>query len=408
MPNSLHKEYSLTILAYTAFILLLTGFLLNRVINNIGLLLAGFHAVLFVRQAWKETKGSVLYALLGVILFPTIHDLIFHGMDFLHPQNTMKWSLIVYPLFFASCTRYTHFLKRASILFIICLLFASAYSMTEYLMHFKAINEDYGKAKVMKVLAYSDHIRLSWATVISIVLAFYWLVKENNTFFRNLLGLYILFQFTYLHILGAKTGLLTLYLTTFILVVGYIFQKNRIAALGILVFLMLSPFLAYKFIPSFQNRVKYMEYEMTLFSRNEYQPGLSDALRIYSLKAGLEVVKQHLIFGVGYAKIQKEIDEWYRQNTPFLSKDDYFLPISQFLLYWAAGGILGLLLLLYFVGITMYQFRKQAIFLAFFIPVSLSFVYENHLETQTGVFVFGCTFGLFFVQAWQEKKKELN
>jgi hypothetical protein len=98
------------------------------------------------------------------------------------------------------------------------------------------------------------------------------------------------------------------------------------------------------------------------------------------------------------------MNEWYRINKPFLKESDYFLPISEVVLYWAGCGIFGIIVFSSFIFLPMWEFRKNVFFLSYFVPVVFSFLYENHLETQNGIFVFGFTFGLFFTIAWAQKK----
>lgn len=400
------EKYTLY-LAYTAVILLLTGFLFNRVVNNVGLLLAGVHAVIYLKDSWKMIKGWPVYILLGVILFPTIHDLIFEGAGFLRAQNTLKWSLIVYPIFFVGTLRYPYFLKNISYLSIIYLCFASLYSLVGYFQNFTAVTEAYGMAKVMKVLSYSDHIRMSWSTVIIIVLALIFVFTEKNKWIKTALWLVIIFQFVYIHILSAKTGLVTLYATLLVLLLGIIFQRGRKWALIIIPSILLFPVLAYHFIPSFYNRVEYTKYDFNQYRKNNFQFGLSDAVRFYSLEGGFQMVKESPVTGVGFARLQQKMNDWYKTDKPFMTSDNYFLPSSQWLIYCAAGGITGGLIIFTFFIIFLYHYRKDLMFLAFFLPVVLSFCYETHLETQTGIFVFGFFLGMFMA-LHVEKTKSLS
>ncbi|MBK8621462.1 MAG: O-antigen ligase family protein [Saprospiraceae bacterium] len=394
-------------LAYTAVILLLTGFLFNRVINNVGLLLAGVHAVIYLKDSWKMIKSWPLYILLGVILFPTIHDLIFEGAGFLRAQNTLKWSLIVYPIFFAGTLRYEGFLKNISFLSIGFLSFASTYSLVGYFQNFTAVTDAYGMAKVMKVLSYSDHIRISWATVVTIILALVFVFTEKNKWIKTALWLAIIFQFVYIHILSAKTGLVSLYSTLLVLLLGVIIQKGRKWALIILPAILLFPVLAYHFIPSFYNRVEYTKHDYYHYKRNNFQFGLSDALRLYSLEGGIEMVKEAPVTGVGFARLQQKMNDWYKIHKPVITPNNYFLPSSQWLIYQAAGGITGGILILMFCLIFLVYYRKNLMFLAFYLPVVLSLCYETHLETQTGIFVFGFFLGLFMA-LYKEKTKSLS
>lgn len=403
MPKK-STENILKILAYVSVLMLLIGFLYNRPVNNIGLTLAGFHALIYVRESWNTLKGTVLYALLALILLPTIHDLVFNGMSFFHVQNTLKWSLFVYPMFFVSCMRYNDFFKHTVYIFTGFIFFGSVWSMAEYVNNYDTINQEYGMAKVMKVPAFSDHIRYSWAIVVSMILALYGYVNFASGKFRFLWLFYILFQFVFLFVLSSKTGLITLYTSVLILTSGFIYKMEKFKAILISVTIIIIPVIAYFFLPSFQNRIEYIKYDYYHFVRKEYKEGQSDALRMYSLEGGLNLIRQRPVTGFGFSELQHKMNEWYRINKPFLKETDYFLPISEVVLYWAGCGIFGIIVFLSYIFLPIWEFRKNVFFLSYFIPVVFSFLYENHLETQNGIFVFGFTFGLFFTIAWAQKK----
>ncbi|MBK9042374.1 MAG: O-antigen ligase family protein [Saprospiraceae bacterium] len=402
MPNNFINS-SLKFLAYLSILMLFAGFLFNKPVNNIGLTLAGFHALIYVKESWAKLKGPVLYVLLALILLPTVHDIIFNGLSFFHVQNTLKWSLIVYPLFFVSCMRYPDFFKHTIVIFSLFIFFGSVISLVEYFNNYEDINQEYGMAKVMKVPAFSDHIRYSWAIVVSMIFALYAYMNFNIGKFRFLWIIYIIFNFLFLFVLSSKTGLITLYLTTLVLIGGYIFTMDRHKAFLITGSIIMIPVIAYFVFPSFQNRIEFIKYDYYHFVRKEYKQGQSDALRMYSLEGGVELIGRHPVKGFGFSEIQKEMNQWYSINKPFLKKSDYFLPSSEIVLYWASCGIFGLIVILSFVFVPLWEYRKNVFFLAYFIPVVFSFLYETHLETQTGIFVFGFTFGLVFTLAWAEK-----
>lgn len=359
--------------------------------------MAGMHVLPFIRYSFDKIKGPFFYSLIILAVFPMVWDLVFYNPDILQSGQTIKWSIIVYPFFFASCLRYKDFLKNSIFLFILVLFTASLYSLWNYMADFETINENYGRAKVMQVLAYSDHIRMSWATCISVIFALMLMVKEKNKLIRGVLVFYIFFQFVYLHILGAKTGLLSMYISIFILILGYGLKRNLKMSLLVLTGLLLSPVAAYKWIPSFYNRVQFFKYDYSHYMKGDFKQGLSDAIRVYSIQGGLNLVQEHPWNGVGFYRISDKMSVWYDEHTPWLQKDQYFVPISEGLIYGAGGGILGLMVISIFCVLGFRQFKSDVFGLSFFIPLVVSLLYENHLETQTGAFVFGFSLGIFMV-----------
>lgn len=399
-------ESALYIWALLTVLVLLTGFLTNRVVNNSGLLMASLHVLPFLKDVWKKVHSGFFISILVLVIFPSVWDILFENGHFLYARNTVKWSLVVYPMFFLSCMKYPRFLERTVWIFMGFMAFSSTYSLVEYFTSFEEVNAAYGKAKVMKVLAYSDHIRLSWATGISMILAFWLLLKEKSKQLKWVLILFICFQFVYLHVLGSKTGLISIYLSAIILLIGLFKNMSRIKAGLLGLVLILSPVAAYKWVPSFYKRVSFILYDYSHYVQGDYKAGLSDAIRISSIRGGFDLWGEKLWFGHGFNQLHIKMKEWYLVNAPEIDAMYHFVPISELLIYGASGGILGTVVLLIFAGFGMYYFRRNIFGLAFFIPLLFSLLYENHLETQLGVFVFGFSLGIFYTMEWQRKNKK--
>ena len=248
----------------------------------------------------------------------------------------------------------------------------------------------------MPVLSYGDHIRISWVVVISMVMALYEWQHSKRVWYKLFLILYIIGQYIFLHFLGAKTGLITLYLTTVLLSI-YLIPKSKKWWLIIIYSLVgLAGYFAVNTIPSLKERVNFVRYDFSHYSKGEYREGLSDAVRFYSLKAGKDIISNHPIMGVGFSKLQDETSHWYDLNMPQLPQKDRFLPSSQLVIYWASGGILGLLIFLSHLLIPLFTkyLRNNVWFLAFFVPGIFSFSYETHLEGQLPLFIYA------FFTAW--------
>jgi len=395
-------------LAYIALVLLLYGFLFNRVVNNVGLLFAGIHALIYLKESYRVLWKPWFWSIILVIVFPTLYDLFAHGQDFNDSKNLMKLGLIVYPLFFTSCLRYKNFLIHASILFLISMLYSSLYSLIEYLNAFDYYNKIYGTAKVLKVLGFSDHIRISWATSISIIVAaFLYKENKNSSLSLFLLG-YIIFQIIFIHILGAKTGLVVLYLSGFIWVIYFARYFSKKYALAIMIFLFSLPVIFYLLVPSFQKRIEFIKHDYYYYSKGEYQEGLSDALRVYSIKGGVDIIQSDGTLGVGFKNLKPVMNEWYETNTPFIKIEDRYPPSSEFLVYWASGGILGLSIFSAFILLPLLSpiLRSNIFFLLFYLPSSVSFLFETHLDGQLPLFLFGFCMALFWSIAYKETSKE--
>ena len=118
----------------------------------------------------------------------------------------------------------------------------------------------------------------------------------------------------------------------------------------------------------------------------------SDAGRWISLKAGMQVLAQEPMFGVGAGDVYSEIGNVYAsQYSSWLPK----LPHNQLLIIADGTGIVGLFIFLTAFFLPLYRstnFRKQTLVLFFYLNVFLSFWMDMPFEAA-----FGVAFYVFYV-----------
>lgn len=387
-------------------LLLFVGFLFSRVVSNIGFLFIGIYVILHIRKIGWLFKNRWTYTFLGLALIPLISDIIYEGTGFLQHHGVMKCLLILFPAFVFVFNPKENVLSFIHYFIIGVMAISTIYSLQNYFIDYENITSQYNVSKVMPVLSFGDHIRVSWVVVISCLLALYQYKSTTSKYIKLLLLGYLIIQIAFLHVLGSKTGLIALYLSAIILLA---FEFSRLkkwlfVLFAVLIFLL--PVIAYQTIPTFAQRVNYIKYDFDHYSKGEFKDGLSDAIRFNSLKAGKDIIISNPIIGVGFSNLQEETESWYKQNLPELSPKSYFLPSSEIVIYWASGGIVALLLFLshMFVPFTIPFLRKNIWFMAFFIPAIFSFTFETHLEGQLPIFVYGFFVAWFWWLAWRENQ----
>lgn len=390
------RKSIIELIPLAAILCLVIGFLFNRVTSNLGFGLAGLYTLIKIKEVSYLFSNRWMWTFMAMALLPLISDILTTGIYFFSERGIMKCVLILFPAFVFAASPNEKKIKILHAIVIIAMLISTIYSMTIFFADQSDVLASYKVSKVMKVLSYGDHIRISWMVVISILMAIYELVKKPKKFLTTLLVLYVIFQTVFLHFLGSKTGLLSLYLMYMILT--YFFLPQGKKWVFIIVFALLAgiAFISIRYIPSLKERVNFIRYDFEHYSKGEYRDGLSDAVRYYSLMAGKDIITNHPILGVGFSRLQEKTNEWYEQNRPEIKNESRFLPSSQFVIYWASGGILAFMVIL---AHTLMPFfirclRSDIWFMAFFIPAIGSFTYETHLEGQLPLFVYG-----FFV-AW--------
>lgn len=403
-----NSERYFEIVAYIGIVLLFTGFLFNRVVSNVGFVIIGIYTLSKFNEVKWLFKDKWLLTFLSLALLPLLSDILLEGLDFYRFRGIMKFLLVLFPFFIFALKPQENLTRNFIYFFILLMLISSFYSLFHYFSDINNMTSVYKVSKVMPVLSFGDHIRISWATVISCLLALYLMAETNSMFSKVSLGLYIIFQIIFLHLLGSKTGLISLYLTLMVLTLYTLKGKARWFLLLIFPLILSLPLIAYKTIPSLQQRFNFIKYDYEHYMRGEYKEGLSDAVRFYSLKAGKDIVTSNPMFGTGFSSLQDKTNEWYKNNVPAMPAENYFLPSNQLLIYWASGGILGLIVFLSHIFLPFFTpyLRSNVWFMAFYIPAIFSFMYETHLEGQLPLFVYSLFVSWFWFLAY--KKNTLN
>ncbi|NDB33801.1 MAG: O-antigen ligase domain-containing protein [Flavobacteriia bacterium] len=112
-------------------------------------------------------------------------------------------------------------------------------------------------------------------------------------------------------------------------------------------------------------------------------------------KSSIEIIKQHVLIGVGIGDVESSLKERYK--TTELLPENQKRPHNMFLTTWLICGVFGVLallgLLLYFlvVGIK----KKSGLMVVFAIITFVTMMLEDSLETQAGASFFGLFIGLF-------------
>jgi O-antigen ligase len=160
--------------------------------------------------------------------------------------------------------------------------------------------------------------------------------------------------------------------------------------LSVVLMILAAPFLAYNFVPSFQNRMDYALYDFQSM-QNGKTKNFSDGERIISLQMGIEIGNKNPWFGVGIGDLDNEIRKIYAEKYPeFIVKR----PHNQLLFFYVAIGVIGTIafLILFLLPLLYQKNYKDELLLAFYIIVSLSFMVETTIGSAIGT-----AFYIFFL-----------
>ena len=163
---------------------------------------------------------------------------------------------------------------------------------------------------------------------------------------------------------------------------------------GLIFFLIITPFFAYKKIPVIKVRYDQMRWEIGTFQDGTYTNyeyiHFTSIRRLLSWKNSWSIVQANPILGVGIGDYQAAMEKAY-------AKDALDFPVntqSQFLYYWAAAGLISLLIFLNLLGYTFFVFFRQQnlafklLGCSFIVFYSLLFLFDAPLNFQVGAMTF--------------------
>ena len=212
---------------------------------------------------------------------------------------------------------------------------------------------------------------------------------------RNLILGISIFLFITIHILSVRSGIVALYATLALLGFRYYIVKKKEYLKGIILgaALLIAPVLAYLLLPSLQNKVMYAMYDMEQFRAGKGSD-FSDSERFGSIMVGLDIGNRYPLLGCGYGNLNQEISSTYQRVFP--QDKECKLPHNQFIMTYAAAGIIGVMVLLiaFFYPLFYRKNYRDWYFLALHCIIFCSFLVEATIETQVGTLLYAFFLGL--------------
>lgn len=315
----------------------------------------------------------------------------------------IKLPFLILPFAFLGLPKFTS--EKVNHVLFFLLIFMSLNSIgvgINYLLHFDDIQ--FGLSRGHAMPTPRNHIRYSLLTALSIIGGLHLILHKycytKKAIQYAIIGMTV-FVFIFIHILSVKSGIVCLYFSLGTLLLRYIYTSRKyLLGSGLLLALLLLPVIAYQSIPSLKQKVGYMVYDLLQYQKGE--GGIyADAGRITSLKAGLEMFREHPVFGVGAGNFRREVNELYAEKYP-----DYvqaIMPHNQFLFVLAGTGLFGFgfFLIAFFLPFFHRRAYDHFFFSGFYMLFLMAFILEHTIENAAGV----GTFSFFLVLCLGIRKK---
>jgi O-antigen ligase len=341
---NLEKTYHY-LLATLAFFIPLTVFGANLVIVFICLLWifsGGFKAKFMKIKESKLMIASISFFLIHVVGLIWTEDLSWG----LHITHKMWYFVGLFPILFTIVKREN--LRKYISAFLFAILITEVFS---YLIWFELI-EPFKNASLSNPTPFMSHISYNPILAFAIYLVAHEILfnKKITLIRRNLFIFFIFSMSLNMFITGGRAGQVMFFAVLILLIFQY-FNKNRIRAALVALFMISTIFYsAYQFSEIFNNRVNDAVISIANYETDKHT---SVGLRITFALNSFEVIRNNLFFGVGTGDLPSAYKNINKINTPELPNTSN--PHNMYILVLMQNGMLGLfgLILIFYYQIKL-------------------------------------------------------
>jgi hypothetical protein len=140
-----------------------------------------------------------------------------------------------------------------------------------------------------------------------------------------------------------------------------------------------------------KQRIHKSMFEFETYLKSGYAEGYSMIMRLIYWKTAWHIIQKNWLIGVGTGDVKQSFEKQYDSDESSLSEEYRRRAHNQYLTFWLALGIIGLLYFLFYLFLPLRLYPLHPLYFIFLGMVSISFFTEDTLETQAGA-----TFFAFF------------
>ncbi|XZF14764.1 O-antigen ligase family protein [Chitinophagaceae bacterium MMS25-I14] len=377
---------------------MIASFLFSRSILSISMILFGVNGIRDVHpRLWLKQR----WWLMGLIWIGM------YLISWFWTDNKHEWSVLtqvklpffLLPLAFGFLPAFTQRqLQVFTVSFCAIMMLGALYSASFLLRDAEFYINSYKYAKVLPTPAYNDHICFSAAVVLCMIWCCNFWPRLQGNAAKWFIIISVVLLGIYIHLLAAKTGLVTLYIFLLAYSIFFAVRKHMVLGIALLVLMLAGSMAAYRFIPTFRERVGYIRYSYIQLQEKNYSGDYGDIGRLMSYDISLRLIKEHPLTGVGAGDMLDDMKKGYDKWYPQVADEQRLLPHNQFLIIALGTGLLSLISFIAWLLASFLRVRKNrssAFFIMTWLVLLVPLMVDPTLEIQLGVFVF-----LFFL-LWQ-------
>ncbi|HEX5112088.1 MAG TPA: O-antigen ligase family protein [Saprospiraceae bacterium] len=263
----------------------------------------------------------------------------------------------------------------------------SIWVLLNFYQHHDYYVTEFGKGGVLPTPV--THIRYSMIIASSLILCLFFAIenwKLKYAWERRIYAGLAIYFFIFLHIASVRTGLAVAYAGILILLIFYLKRISASRKIALAAIVIIAPLIAYTALPGFKQKINYTIWDFKQFMKGEGNT-YSDSERWESWKVGMEVGKQHLLFGTGTGHFRSEVKSYYNN---VLQKEKWTRPHNQFINVFVIFGFFGFAVFVFMLiyPMTFKKFWSIALIPTLYLMQILSLMVEHPLDTEIGAGLF--------------------
>ncbi len=314
----------------------------------------------------------------------------------------VKLSLLLFPLFFSTIDFGSFkkgFYSRIRYNFILgCIISALIVLNNAVFQYFTTHDHTVFYYTSLSMWHHPSYLALYFNLGIAFLIT--WLIPnwKKNAQKRFIALVSILFFQVFIALLSSKAGILSLFLTYFLVIVFYLLHDWKRSGLQVILALSLSISFILTLVMFPYSFKRFDAAAKAVTENNEiHSPKIEGSVaRMVVWQCSIDIIKEHPLFGVGTGDVKLELMKKYREKDIERAIQEHLNAHNQFLQTLIALGIVGFIVLAAMLILPfILAFRRKNLLYSIFIAVFvLNLLVESMLERQGGV-VFYAFFNAF-------------
>jgi hypothetical protein len=378
-------------IALICIIGMFVGFLNAPAISSVSMFLFGINAIWGIHpKQWLHNKWWIV----GAIWVACYALTWFWSADkpYWETRLQVKLPVLLLPLAFSFLPAFTRKqIKWITLITGLALTLGAIYSLNFLVRDFNYYQTEYKYSHLLPTPVRGDHIRFSLAIALFLTwsLSVFSIIEKTNE--KVMLGITVTFLFAYLHILAAKSGLLSVYVLLFGWCMYYVIRRKKLT--GVLLMVLFTGIIYYsiQYVPTLKKRYEYVYVSGLQFRNHDATGNYGDINRLISYQVAAKLIAGNPWKGVGTGTMERAMQEGYGRWFPEVKQENILLPHNQFMVVGLGCGIPVMCIFIFWVFYPLRYVRQKPGSFFFFIVwliLLLQLLIEPALEVAYGVFVY--------------------